>query len=110
MIGTVAKRRFSAALFFMLLMAGPFAAVGQQPAPQSAGYSGQGAPLAANEERGAGMLAAASRCSIRYAVTGIGKLVYHAENCCPGGEKSCGDKALIQVASLLGGLYQVLVF
>jgi hypothetical protein len=49
MIGTVAKRRFSAALSCMLLMAGPVVAVGQQPAPQSTGYSGQGAPLAANE-------------------------------------------------------------
>src|SRR6202041_3069452 len=49
MISACAKRHFSTALSFMLVMAGPFAAVGQQPAPQSTGYSGQGAPLAANE-------------------------------------------------------------
>src|ERR1700721_3042017 len=49
MISACAKRHFSTALSFMLVMAGPFAAVGQQPAPQSTGYSGQGAPLSANE-------------------------------------------------------------
>src|SRR3984885_4121514 len=49
MISTFAKRHLSTALSFMLLMAGPFVAVGQEPAPQSSGYSGQGAPLAASE-------------------------------------------------------------
>ena len=49
MISTFAKRHLSTALSFMLLMAGPFVAVGQEPAPPSTGYSGQGAPLAANE-------------------------------------------------------------
>jgi hypothetical protein len=48
MISTFVKRHFSTALSFMLLMTGSFIAVGQQPAPPS-GYSGQGAPLAANE-------------------------------------------------------------
>jgi hypothetical protein len=50
MDGAFAKRLLSTALSFLLLItAGPFAALGQQPAPQSTGYSGQGAPLAANE-------------------------------------------------------------
>jgi len=50
MIGTFAKRLLSAALSFLLLAtAGPFEVLAQQPAPQSTGYSGQGAPLAANE-------------------------------------------------------------
>jgi hypothetical protein len=49
MISTFAKRHLSTALSFMLLMTGSFAAVGQEPAPPSTAYSGQGAPLAANE-------------------------------------------------------------
>jgi Protein of unknown function (DUF3300) len=46
-----AKRFFSTALSFLLLIsAGPFEALSQQPAPPgSTGYSGQGAPLSANE-------------------------------------------------------------
>jgi hypothetical protein len=44
-------RPFSAALLILLLITtGPFEAIGQQPAPAgSPGYSGQGAPLSANE-------------------------------------------------------------
>jgi Protein of unknown function (DUF3300) len=50
MISTFAKRLFSTALSFLLLItAGPFEALSQQPAPPPTGYSGQGAPLAANE-------------------------------------------------------------
>ena len=51
MISTFAKRLFSTALSFLLLITpGPFEAVGQQPAPpESTGYSGQGAPLTADE-------------------------------------------------------------
>jgi hypothetical protein len=49
MISTFVKRHFSTALSFMLLMTGSFVAVGQQPPPPSTGYSGQGAPLAAND-------------------------------------------------------------
>ncbi len=50
MISTFTKRLLSTALSFLLLItAGPFEALGQQPAPQATGYSGQGAPLAANE-------------------------------------------------------------
>jgi hypothetical protein len=51
MIRTFPKRFFSTALSFLLLItAGPFETLGQQPAPpESTGYSGQGAPLSANE-------------------------------------------------------------
>jgi hypothetical protein len=36
--------------------------------------------------------------------------IYQASNRHPGGEKSCGDKALIHIASPVGGLYQGVVF
>jgi hypothetical protein len=50
MLSTFAKRFFSTALSFLLLItAGPFEAFSQQPEPASSGYSGQGAPLSANE-------------------------------------------------------------
>jgi Protein of unknown function (DUF3300) len=50
MISTFAKRLLSTALSFLLLItAAPFEALSQQPAPQPTGYSGQGAPLTANE-------------------------------------------------------------
>ncbi len=51
MIRTYARKLFSTALSSVLLItAGPLDAVAQQPAaPESAGYSGQGAPLSANE-------------------------------------------------------------
>ena len=50
MLSTFAKRFFSTALSFLLLItAGPFEAISQQPAPPASGYSGQGAPLPANE-------------------------------------------------------------
>ncbi len=50
MLSTFAKRFFSTALTFLLLItAGPFEAISQQPAPPASGYSGQGAPLPANE-------------------------------------------------------------
>jgi hypothetical protein len=51
MIKAFAKLLFTTALSFLLLFAvGPFDALGQQQAaPGSTGYSGQGAPLSANE-------------------------------------------------------------
>jgi hypothetical protein len=51
MIKTFMKRLSSAALSFLLVMnAVPYEADGQQPAPaESTGYSGQGAPLSADE-------------------------------------------------------------
>jgi hypothetical protein len=50
MISTSAKRLLAIASSFLLLSTvGPFEALGQEPAPPATEYSGQGAPLAANE-------------------------------------------------------------